>query len=219
MGLVSLSARFIDALATKAEPLRKLTRETVPFKWQTKEKAFKRLKDLAQADSLAYFDPKSEPRIAADASPVGLGAVLMQIQNGERRVIYRASRSLSDVERRYSQTEKEALTLVWACERFHQYVHGIEFTLETDHRPLQLMYSKKSKPSARIERWVLRLQSYNFKVEYKPDTQNVADSLSRLVKGGSCSGRNDAEDYIYFVAKKSVSESEDSTRNRSSSSS
>ena len=81
---------------------------------------------------------------------------------------------------------------------------GIEFILETDHRPLQVIYSKNSKPSERIERWALRLQSYNFKVEYKPGTQNVADSLSRLVKGGSCSGGNDAEDYIYFLAKKSV---------------
>ena len=76
--------------------------------------------------------------------------------------------------------------------------------LETDHRPLQSTYSTKSKPSARIVRWVLRLQSYNFKVEYKSGTQNVADSLSRLLKGGSCSGGNGAKDHIYFVAKKSV---------------
>ena len=116
-GLVSFSARFIDDLATKAELLRKLTRKNVAFKWQTEqEKAFKCLnEDLAQADSLAYFDPKSEMRILADASPVGLGAVLTQIQNGKKRVIYYASHRESDAERRYSQTEKEALALVWVC--------------------------------------------------------------------------------------------------------
>lgn len=83
-------------------------------------------------------------------------------------------------------------------------MYRIEFTLEAYHHPLQFIYSKKSKLSVRIERWVLQLQSYNFKVEYKPGTENVTDSLSHLAKDGSCSCENDAEDYIYFVAKKSV---------------
>ena len=59
----------------------------------------------------------------------------MQSQNGESRVICYASRSLSDVERRYSQTEKEALALVWACEGFYMYIYGIDFELLTDHKP------------------------------------------------------------------------------------
>ena len=93
LGLVHFSAHFTDDLATKAKPLRKLTPKNIAFKWQTEQKkAFKHLKgDLTQADSLAYFDKKSERRIVADASPVGLGAVLEQIQNGEKRVIYHAS--------------------------------------------------------------------------------------------------------------------------------
>ena len=123
-------------------------------------------------------------------------------------VIYYASRSLSDVEKRYSQTEKEALALVWACERFHQCVYSINFILETDHRPLQVIDEKKSKPSARIERWVQRLQSYNFHVEYRPGKQNIADSLSLLVNkksSGKREGdRNVAEEYIYFAAVESV---------------
>ena len=72
--------------------------------------------------------------------------------------------SLSGVERRYSQTEKEALELLWACERFSLYAFGKKFELKTDHKPLKYNYAKTSKPSARIERWVLRLQSYDFDV-------------------------------------------------------
>ena len=146
--------------------MRKLTKKSEKFVWgKEQQTAFDQLKsDLSKAETLAYFDPEAETRIVVDASPVGLGAVLTQVQKGKSRVIHYASRSLSDVERRYSQTEKEALACVWACERFHLYVYGIEFILETDHKPLEFIYSKRSKPSARIERWVLRLQSYRFKI-------------------------------------------------------
>ena len=80
----------------------------------------------------------------------------------------------------YSQTEKQALALVWACERFNIYVSGQHFELETDHKPLERIYSTTSKPCARIERWVLRLQSYDFKVVYRHGKANIADALSRL---------------------------------------
>ena len=49
--------------------------------------------------------------------------------------------------------QREALGLVWATEKFHMYLFGNEFELVTDHKPLEVIYSAKSKPSARIERW------------------------------------------------------------------
>ena len=105
---------------------------------------------VSHADPLGYYDINVSTQVIADASPVG--AVLIQRQKGAYRVISYASRSLSDVERKYSQTEKEALALVWACERFHPYLYGVEFELLTDHRPLEFIFSQHSKPSARIER-------------------------------------------------------------------
>ena len=93
----------------------------------------------------------------ADASPVGLGAILIYGQAGTKRVVAYASRSLTEVERRNFQTEKEALGLVWARERFHVYLYGIQFELLTDHKTLEVSYSSTSKPSARTERWVRRL--------------------------------------------------------------
>ena len=69
---------------------------------------------------------------------------------------------------------------MWAVEHFHLYLYGCSFTLITDHKPLEVIYGNaSSKPSARIERWVLRLQPYNFSVVYKPGKDNPADFLSR----------------------------------------
>ncbi|XP_055842902.1 uncharacterized protein K02A2.6-like [Episyrphus balteatus] len=125
---------------------------------------------------------KDRTRLVAVASPVALGAVLLQFQEDIPQVISFASKSLSPVERRYSQTEKESLALVWAAERFYYYLAGIEFELVTDHKPLEAIFKPTSKPPARIERWVLRLQSFKFKVVYQPGKYNIADSLSRLCK-------------------------------------
>ena len=106
------------------------------------------------------LDRTARTKIITDASPVGLGAVLLQEQKEENRVISYASRGLSEVERRYSQTGKEGLGIVWACERFQVYLYGVDFELWTDHKPLEFIYSARSRPSARIERWVLWLQPY-----------------------------------------------------------
>ena len=89
-------------------------------------------KDLTEAKTLAYFDKEAPTQVIADARSVGLGAVMIQNESGERRIISYASRSLSDVERRYSQTEKEALALVRACERSHLHLFEIQFELVTD---------------------------------------------------------------------------------------
>lgn len=92
---------------------------------------------------------------------------------------------------------------MWACERFNVYLYGIEFELCTDHKPLEVIYSPRSKPSARIERWVLRLQPYRFKVACIPGKQNVADSLSRLTpeEEGTLSTEGvEVEEFVRLVA-------------------
>jgi len=107
LGLVNFSAKFIPNMATVAELLRELTRKGTPSEWGKKqETAFQKLKDeLSNAVKLAHFVKGAETEIVVDASPVGLGAMLVQKQDDVKRVISYASRSLSRLERRYSQTE------------------------------------------------------------------------------------------------------------------
>ncbi|XP_038059532.1 uncharacterized protein K02A2.6-like [Patiria miniata] len=203
LGLVGFSSSFIPNFATLSDPLRKLTRKGVPFQFGPHQKAaFNALKEsLAKATTLAYYDKTAPTKVIGDASPVGLGAVLVQEQRDGLVPICYVSRSLTDCERRYSQTEKEALSLVWACERFHAYIYGRDFELLTDHKPLEAIYGPRSKPCARIERWVLRLQLYNYKVVYVPGRENIADALSRLLSG-KCKPEHahGADEYVRFVA-------------------
>ena len=85
------------------------------------------------------------------------------------------------------------------------FLYGQLFTLFTDHKPLEIMYgSPQSKPSARIERLVLRLQPYSFTVQYKPGKENAADYLSRYPSCSQTNKEKHTEQYINFVTINAV---------------
>lgn len=157
LGLANYMNKFIPNLATIDEPLRKLTQKGVPFEWRSEHaKAFEEIKKImSQVGQLGYYDVKDRTAVMADASPVGLGAILAQYDTqGQVRIVSYASKSLTDTESRYCQTEKEALALVWAVERFQVYLLGRQFDLVTDCKALQFLFTPRSKACARIERWV-----------------------------------------------------------------
>ena len=186
LGLVTYVGKFIPRLADLTDPLRELIRKDTKFYWkQSQKEAFLEIKKaMSDIKSLGYYDPEHKTEVIADANPIALGAVLVQLDGkNQPRIIYYASRSLSKTEQRYCQTEKEALALVWAVEKFQIYLYGKEFDLVTDHKPLEAIFKPTSRPCAIVERWVLRLQSYNFKVRYIQGKNNIADPLSRLSIG------------------------------------
>ena len=126
---------------------------------------------------MSYFNRAEETEVIVDASPVGLGGLLVQ----DGKVISFASRAFSAVESRYSQTEREMLAIVWALEHFHLYLYGSEFTIVTDHKPLLGIFKSHKPTSARMDRWKLRLMPYNCHLVYRPgkDDENPADFMSR----------------------------------------
>ena len=141
---------------------------------------------LCSAPILAYPQFDRPFTVQTDASDVGLGAVLAQFDlSGHEHVISYASRSLSDREKRYSATEKEALAVVFATDHFQAYFLGRKFTVVTDHHVLQWLHSVN--PKAGLGRWVMDLQEYSFDVQHRPGNDNGnADALSRLPPISRC---------------------------------
>ena len=90
-----------------------------------------------------------------------------------------ASRKLLARERAYAIIERECLALVWAISKFHMYLYGVEFIVETDHHPLAYLTTAKVK-NTRVMRWALSLQQYRFVVKAIKGNDNIgADYLSR----------------------------------------
>ncbi len=212
LGMTNYCARFIEGYATLTEPLRALTHKNHTWEWTTKQdRALAQLKHvLANAPVTAYFNPEQTTEISVDASPVGLGAILAQVDptTKVRRIIAYGSRSLTTTEQRYSQTEREALAVVWACEHFHLYIYGKPVNIYTDHKPFVAIYGNAtSKPPARIERWALRLQPYQTTVHYRKGEENPADYMSRhpSTDAEPCSRQEKvAEEYVNYIATTST---------------
>ena len=207
MDLLNYCLKFVPDYATITEPIRRLTKKNEQFVWGAEQKlAFETLKvKLLSSPILSFYNPHAETTIVTDASRFGVGAVLLQKQpNGENQPISYGSRSLTDTESRYSQTEREALAVLWACEHYHYYLYDRTFTVETDHKPLLSLLSSSSRnPTRRIQRWLLRLQAYQYEMKYIPGKSNAADILSRSPLK-SINADNPADHFIATVVHHAV---------------
>lgn len=176
--------KFIPQFSEVARSLTDLTKKDRRWQWgETENKAFEELKLRLSTSPVLRQPDFNEPFILrTDASAFALGAVLMQgPTTTEERPIEYASRLLTSAERNYHTTEREALAVVWALEKFRGYVEGARVQVATDHQPLRWLLSLKT-PSGRLARWAMKIQSYDLDIGYTPGRVNVvADTLSRPV--------------------------------------
>jgi hypothetical protein len=185
LGLAGYYRKFIKNFATISEPLVKLLRKDLKFKWSDScEKSFNELKRiLTTYPILIHPDFSKTFIIISDASSTGLGAVLAQIKNNEEMPVAFASRVLNKAERNYSTYERELLGIVWSVTNaLRPFVYGQKFIINTDHKALITIFnSKLGFANARIARWKNKLSEYNFKLVYRPGKAILnADSLSRI---------------------------------------
>ena len=192
LGLTGYYRRFVPEYATISAPLTGLLRKGSPEKvaWTpATEEAFERLRRILIGPTvLKVAEPQKPFVLQTDASDCGLGAVLSQQgDDGQEHPAAYASRKLLPREVKYSVIEKECLAIVWALKTFHTYLFGVDFTIETDHRPLAWLDRMKN-ANARLTRWALSLQPYHFTIGHRTGTQNGnADGLSR----GPCDNEED----------------------------
>ena len=182
LGLLSYYRRFIPQFSTIAQPMYALTHKDTPFVWSTDcQAAFDCLRShLTQAPVLAYPQFGKDFLLETDASGVGLGAVLSQVQvDGTIRPIAFASRTLQPHEGNYGSSEMEALAVVWAVKHFRHYIYGHHCMVFTDHEALKALLNTPQ-PSGKLARWGMALQELDLRIEYRPGKTNArADALSR----------------------------------------
>lgn len=184
IGLTGWYRRFIPNFATITAPITGLIKKNcTKIEWNPEaQEALGRIKvALTSAPVLANPNYENPFIIQTDASDSGMGAVLVQGEGGDERVVAYWSQKLSSAQRKYQTTERECLAVILAVEKFRPYIEGVKFTVITDHASLLWLRNLKD-PTGRLGRWALRLQPYDFVLQHrKGKFMVVADALSRAV--------------------------------------
>ena len=186
LGMTGYLSKFIPRYTSLTAPLRKITEKDERFVWgDVEETAFRKLKDsIASSNTIAFFDPSLPIQVRAEASfNEGISAGLFQSTAKGTQPVHFISRTLTATEKNYSQTEKDALAIKWAKDRFKMYLHGApRFRIITAHKPLLPLFNKPTaRLPPRIEKWVMSMQDVDYELVYEPgkDEADPLDFLSR----------------------------------------
>jgi len=182
IGLASYFRKFIKGFSLIAKPLYALLKKDTVFIFgEAETRALKTLKQkLTDAPILAIYNPKAKTELHCDASLHGFGAVLLQQQEDRTmHPVFYFSRRTTESESRYHSFELETLAIVYALRRFRIYLQGMPFVIVTDCAAVTQTLEKRD-INARITRWSLELQEYDFKIVHRPGLKmRHVDALSR----------------------------------------
>ena len=189
LGFCNYYRRFIKEYAVISEPLSSMLRKDKKFVWtEDNRKCFYELREkLMNPPILALPINDGKYILDTDASHNAIGAVLSQIQNGEERVLYYASKTLSKSQKQYCITRKELLAIYTFVMKFKHYLIGKQFVVRTDHQALKWMLNWDSPNTSQYCIWKAELEVFDMIVEFRKGKEHInADVLSRLQDCEQC---------------------------------
>ena len=183
LGAVNYLQMFVPHLSSNTEPLCALLKKENCLAWdENTNTCFQKIKSQLQKAllrPLRYYDRTKLVTLQCNASLKGLGACIIQ----EGQPIAFASKSCTDTKTRYANIKRELLAIIYGCEKFHTYLYGRTFIVETDHKPFEMISLKNlTAAPAQLQRMLLHLQQYDLIITYRPGKEMLlADALSHLL--------------------------------------
>ena len=143
IGMINYLSKYSARLSELFKPIRVLSKERVPFNWEPEHRKTSNAikKELVKAPILAYYNPNKEMVLQTDDSIKGLGTCLLQ----QGKPVYFTSKAITETQKGYIAIELESLAVTWAMEKFHHFLYGTHFILETDQKLLEAILSKSLK--------------------------------------------------------------------------
>jgi hypothetical protein len=186
LGMATHLSKRLPEMCQNTPLLNNLLKKYEEFNWtEAHTQEVKDLKATLICDFLRHFDETLETHIYVDAGPHGIGTIMTQIdKEGKEWLIACGSHAFSDLEKRFSQVEKETLAPVWALLHYkYQLLGNDNFTIYSDNEAVVRILSTESKPkpttSLRILSWISKISGYTYKIRHVPGKLNIADYVSR----------------------------------------
>ena len=185
LGLVNYFRDHVRGLSSMVKPLNDMVspyKKNTLITWSTEmEQVFRTVQEaVGNCPKLFYVDQSLPIHVRTDASDYGIGGYIFQVDGTTELPIRFISKALHKAQLNWSTFEKEAFAIFYTVTKFDFLLRDVKFVVETDHKNLTFL---KTAQSAKVKRWQLTLQEFDFRYVHIAGTENVvADAFSRLVK-------------------------------------
>ena len=183
IGMVGYYRQLVPNFAEMAQPLLAMTKKYARFEWTEEcQRSWEKLREMLMSDTILAYPQVNKPyKLFTDASKYCVAAILIQDSpEGVEKPVQYISKQLSEAQQRWPVVEREAYAVIYALRKLRPYLHGAQFTIYTDHKPLKCLFANEIKNS-KIQCWAVTLAEYAAPIVYVPGKTHVRpDMLSRI---------------------------------------